>query len=63
VTTSGRHLLIDEPVPDVRRLILDRPEKRNALDNALRGAIFEAPVKKRDRPFGDDRGRQEEAGA
>jgi len=42
VTTSGRHLLIDEPVPHVRRLTLNRPEKRNALDNALRGAIFEA---------------------
>ena len=42
MTTSGRHLLIDEPVPHVRRLTLNRPEKRNALDNALRGAIFEA---------------------
>jgi enoyl-CoA hydratase len=34
--------LIDEPVPHVRRLTLNRPEKRNALDNALRGSIFEA---------------------
>jgi enoyl-CoA hydratase len=41
VTTSGLRLLIDEPVPHVRRLTLNRPEKRNALDNALRGAIFE----------------------
>ena len=49
MTTSGRHLLIDEPVPHVRRLTLDRPEKRNPLDKAL--------------PFGDDRGRPEEARA
>jgi len=49
VTTSGRHLLIDEPVPHVRRLTLDRPEKRNPLDKAL--------------PFGDDPRRPEEAGA
>jgi enoyl-CoA hydratase len=34
--------LIDEPVPHIRRLTLNRPEKRNALDNALRGAILEA---------------------
>ena len=41
VSTSSR-LQIDEPVPHVRRLTLNRPEKRNALDNALRGQIFEA---------------------
>ena len=35
-------LLIDEPAPFVRRLTLNRPEKRNALSNALRGRIFEA---------------------
>ena len=72
MTTSGRHLLIDEPVPHVRRLTLDRPEKRNALDKALRGAIFEAlrasddlgrALEERERPFGDDPGRPEEAGA
>jgi enoyl-CoA hydratase len=35
-------LLIDDPSPGVRRLTLNRPEKRNALSNALRGAVFEA---------------------
>jgi enoyl-CoA hydratase len=35
-------LLIDDPKPMVRRLTLNRPDKRNALSNALRGAVFEA---------------------
>jgi enoyl-CoA hydratase len=35
-------LLIDDPRPHVRRLTLNRPAKRNALSNALRGAMFEA---------------------
>jgi enoyl-CoA hydratase len=35
-------LLIDEPSPGVRRLTMNRPEKRNALNNALRGAILSA---------------------
>jgi enoyl-CoA hydratase len=35
-------LLIDEPAPKIRRLTLNRPEKRNALNDALRGALFEA---------------------
>jgi enoyl-CoA hydratase len=35
-------LLIDEPAPGIRRLTMNRPEKRNALNNALRGAIFAA---------------------
>lgn len=35
-------LLVDDPAPHVRRLTLNRPAKRNALSNPLRGAIFEA---------------------
>jgi len=35
-------LLIDDPAPKVRRFTLNRPEKRNALNDALRGALFDA---------------------
>jgi enoyl-CoA hydratase len=35
-------VLIDDPAPQVRRVTLNRPEKRNALNHALRGAIIAA---------------------
>lgn len=37
-------LLTDNPAPGIRRLTMNRPEKRNALNNALRGAILDALV-------------------
>lgn len=36
------HILVDTPLPGVRRITLNRPEKRNALNNVLRGEIFAA---------------------
>src|SRR5581483_2327121 len=35
-------ILIDEPAPLVRRITMNRPEKRNALNHALRGGILRA---------------------
>lgn len=34
------HILVDAPLPGVRRITLNRPEKRNAMNNALRGEVF-----------------------
>ncbi len=35
-------ILVDQPAPLVRRITLNRPEKRNALSNPLRGEVFRA---------------------
>ena len=34
-------ILVDDPAPGVRRITLNRPEKRNALNHPLRGAILD----------------------
>ncbi len=40
--SDAQLVLEDNPAPGVRRLTLNRPEKRNALSNALRGDLFAA---------------------
>jgi enoyl-CoA hydratase len=42
ILTEEPILLVDDPAPMIRRLTLNRPAKRNALSNALRGEIFSA---------------------
>ena len=37
-----RHLLVDQPADGVRRITLNRPEKRNAISNALRSELLGA---------------------
>ena len=41
-TAADDLVLAEDPRPFVRRLTLNRPEKRNALSNALRGQLFAA---------------------
>jgi len=37
-----RYIILDEPAERIRRITLNRPEKRNALSNGLRSEIFAA---------------------
>jgi len=41
-TDTYRYILVDDPRPRVRRITLNRPEKRNALSNPLRGELLAA---------------------
>jgi len=40
-TVSDEVILVDEPAPGVRRITMNRPDKRNSLVHALRGAILD----------------------
>jgi enoyl-CoA hydratase len=40
--STYQFVLVDDPRPKVRRITLNRPEKRNALNNGIRGEIFAA---------------------
>ncbi len=42
MSTQAKLVEIDEPAKGVRRITLNRPDKRNALSNALRGDLLEA---------------------
>jgi enoyl-CoA hydratase len=38
---SGELVLTDDPRPNVRRITLNRPEKRNAMSNGVRAVLFD----------------------
>ena len=42
VADDHQWVIVDDPLPGVRRLTLNRADKRNSLIHPLRGAIFQA---------------------
>lgn len=42
MTSEYTKIIVDEPIPAVRRITLNRPEKRNPLSNELRTELFHA---------------------
>ncbi len=42
MTSDYQKIIVDEPIPAVRRITLNRPEKRNPLSNELRTELFHA---------------------
>jgi enoyl-CoA hydratase len=40
--TNYQYILTDDPRPAVRRITLNRPDKRNALNNQLRTEVLQA---------------------
>ncbi|MHA2280443.1 MAG: enoyl-CoA hydratase-related protein [Promethearchaeota archaeon] len=42
MTEQYKQILVDYPKPKIKRITLNRPEKRNPLSNIIRGEIFDA---------------------